>query len=281
MDPIKTFENKVKKTIKDYNLFNKKDKIFVACSGGKDSTTTLYLLKKFGYKVEAVMIDLLMGDWSKRNLNNIKDFCNEHDIKLNIISMREEHGCSVCYLRSGIQDKEKIGNCTICGVVRRWILNKRSRELGAEKLATGHNLDDEAENVLMNILKGKPELFMNLGPKTGVIDDKKFVQRVKPLYFCTNKEVRDYTEKKRFNIEYAPCPCSVGSFRRDVRDLLTELEKKNPQIKQNLVNELLETLPKIRKKYSSTIKLKYCKLCGEPSRNVICKRCKLIKVLAR
>ena len=281
MDPIKAFENKVKKTIKDYDLFSKKDRIFVACSGGKDSTTTLYLLKKFGYNVEAVMIDLVMGEWSEKNLNNIKEFCKEHDIKLNLLSMREEYGCSVCYLRSGIQEKERIGNCTICGVVRRWILNKRSRELGADKLATGHNLDDEAENVMMNIMKGKPELFMNLGPKTGITEDKKFVQRVKPLYFCSNKEVREYTEKKMFNVVYAPCPCSVGAFRRDIRDLLTELEKKNPNIKQNLVNKLIDILPSIRKQYGNGIKLRYCKLCGEPSRNAICKRCSLIKVLAR
>lgn len=281
MDFTKEFENKVKKTIRDHSLFTKKDRLFVACSGGKDSTTALYLAKKFGYNVEAIMIDLKMGDWSERNLSNMKDFCEKHDIKLNLIDIKEEYGCGICYIRSGIQDKIKIGNCTVCGVIRRWLLNKKSRELGATRLLTGHNLDDEAENVLMNLMKGNPELFINLGPKTGIIDDPKFVQRAKPLYFCTNQEIRRYTEEMDWNIVYEPCPCSVGVFRRDIRSMLTELEKKDPQVKQKLVNKLLEILPKIKESYKPNINLQYCKICGEPSRGEICKRCRLIKVMAR
>jgi uncharacterized protein (TIGR00269 family) len=278
---IKQFEKKVRKTIKDHALVDKKEKVFVACSGGKDSTTTLYLLKKFGYNVEAVMIDLKMGDWSDRNLKNMQSFCDKHKIKLNVIDLRKEHGFSICYLRSGIQEQQKIGNCTICGVVRRWILNKKAREMGAKKIATGHNLDDEAENVFMNFMKGTPELMVNLGPKTGIIQDKMFVQRIKPLYFFTNKEIRQYTEAMGWDIVYEPCPCSVGVFRRDVRDQIVKLEKKNPKIRNHLVEKLLEVLPKVQAHYRSSVRLKYCKACGEPSRNDICKRCSLMRIMAK
>ncbi|MBN1544005.1 adenine nucleotide alpha hydrolase family protein [Candidatus Woesearchaeota archaeon] len=283
MQYVKEFEAKVRKTIKEYALCSRNEKIFVACSGGKDSTAALYILKKAGYDVEGMMIDLKMGDWSQRNLGNLKGFCDRNKIKLNIIDIRKEHGSSICFLRSGIQERGRIGNCTICGVVRRWILNKKARELGAAKLVTGHNLDDEAENVMMNLLKGKPELFMNMGPKTGMIEDAGFVQRVKPLYFCTNAEIRKYTEEMGWDREivYEPCPCSVGAFRRDVRAMLSELEKKCPKVKHNLVAKLIGMLPKIKERYGSSSNLKYCRVCGEPSRNDICRRCQLMKVMVR
>ena len=83
---------KVLETIKKYNLLNKKDKILVAASGGKDSTTVLYLLKKFGFKVEALFIDLGIGKFSKINKENIKKFCKNENIKLNIISFKKFFG---------------------------------------------------------------------------------------------------------------------------------------------------------------------------------------------
>ncbi|MFC1741110.1 TIGR00269 family protein [Nanoarchaeota archaeon] len=277
-DIIKDFEKKIRKTIKDHNLLTKKDKVFVACSGGKDSTTALYLLNKLGYNVEALMIDLKMGDWSDRNLNNIRTFCETHKIKLNLIDLRKEHGASICYIRSTIQERDRIGNCTICGVVRRWLLNKKARELGAAKIVTGHNLDDEAENILMNLFKGKPELFANMGPRTGMIEDPKFVPRIKPLYFCTNNEIRKFTEAMKWDIVYEPCPCSVGAFRREVRELLKGLVKKHPKTKENLVKKLSESLPTIQKHFRHTTKIRYCETCGEPSRNQFCKRCQLMSL---
>lgn len=273
-------EGRVGKTIRDHRLFTKKDRILVACSGGKDSTTALYILKKLGYNAEAVMIDLKMGGWSDSNLKNIKDFCKKHRIKLNLIDIREEYGCGICYIRSGIQDKIKIGNCTICGVIRRWLLNRKARELKATKLVTGHNLDDEAETVLMNLFKGNPALFVNMGPKTGVVDDPKFVQRVKPLYFCTNDEVRKYTRAMGWDIVYEPCPCSTGVFRRDIRSWLAKLEKDDPKVKHNIVSKHLELLPRIKDRYRKGSSLRYCRVCGEPCRGEVCKRCRLIKVMA-
>ncbi len=279
MDFSEQFEEKVKNTIKQYQLVSKKDKVIVACSGGKDSTTTLYLLNKFGYDVEALIIDLLIGEYSKRNLENVKKFCEENKIKLHVINIREEFGCSICYIRSGIQTKKKLSNCMICGVIKRWILNKKARELGANKLATGHNLDDEAETILMNLFKGNPELSLGLGLSSGMIDDKKFVQRIRPLLFCTNNEVKEYSKMVGLPVLYEPCPCSVGTFRKGIRKWLVELEKKNTDIKRNIVENFLEVLPIYKERYKSGEKLKYCNFCGEPSRNDICKRCELIKIL--
>ena len=85
---IKEFEKKVKKTIEDYNLFSKKDKIIVACSGGKDSTVALYLLNKIitnrKVSIEAIHVDVGIGNFSKENLKNLKLFCKENKIKFDL-----------------------------------------------------------------------------------------------------------------------------------------------------------------------------------------------------
>ena len=273
------FEKKVKDTIGKYKLVSKRDKVIVACSGGKDSTTTLYLLKKFGYDVEGFIIDLNIGSWSDKNLKNVRKFCEGLGVKLHVVSMREEYGCSICYIRSGVQSKKKLGNCSICGVVKRWLLNKKSREMGATKLATGHNLDDEAETFIMTLFSGKPEIVLSSGPITTGVKADKFVPRVKPLYFCTNDEVRKYSEEKGFPVLYDPCPCSEGTYRRRIRKLIADLEKRCPGIKDNIVKYHLQLIPILRKEKGSYNKLRFCKVCKEPSRNAVCKRCELLKII--
>jgi len=276
---IDEFEKKVKNNIRKYKLLSKKDKILVACSGGKDSTTVLYLLNKFGYDVEAIIIDLLIGKWSEENLKNLKKFCKDYKIKLNIVNIRKEYNYSICYIRSGIQSKKKLSNCMICGVIKRWLLNTKAREFKAKKIVTGHNLDDCAETVIMNMFRGNQKLGLGLGPKSGILNDKKFVPRIKPLYFCTNQEIRKYSELKGFPVLYDPCPCSEGVFRRDVRNFLNELEKTDSQIKENIVENFIKLLPVLKENFKFDEILKYCKICNEPSRNDTCKRCELMQIM--
>jgi len=268
----KQFERKAKKTIQKYNLLKKSDNIIVAISGGKDSMSVLYLLKKFGYKVEALHINLEMGKWSEAHLHNIKEFCSELKAPLHVYSVRKELGRSMCSIKSIVKSKAKLQDCTICGILRRWIINKKARQLGADKLVTGHNLDDASQTVLMNYFKGNLMIGVNEGPKVGIIEDKKFVQRIKPLYFIPEKEVENYSRSMKFPVVYERCPCVVGAYRHKIRQMLDEIESENKNIKENIVKSFLKILPKLRKK-TDFHDLRYCKSCGEPSRNEICKAC--------
>lgn len=277
---IKNFENNVKNTIYKFNLLGNKDKILVAVSGGKDSTTVLYVLNKLGYPVEAITINALIGNYSKHNLENIKTFCKEQHIKLHEISFRKEFGYSLCYIRSVLQSKGiHLKSCTLCGVLKRYLLNKYTRKLKATKLVTGHNLDDVAQSVLMNFFRNQLELSSRLGPITGLIKDKKFVARVKPLYLTTEKDVEIYSKLQNFPVKYGRCPCSSDAYRNSVRNLLNEYEQISPRTKKNIITWYLKVLPKIKDYFYTDESLRYCMKCGEPSKKDVCMACFIIEKL--
>jgi len=192
-------ENKVKQTIKKYKLCNKKEKVLVALSGGKDSTVTAYLLKNLGYKIEGIHLDLRIGDYSETCKNKVIELCKKLEIPLHIYDMKKEMGSGICYLRSAIQSKQvkgKLKNCAICGVIKKWIFNREARKLKASKVATGHNLDDEAQTFLMNIFKGSPKLSANIGPITKNLPDikGKFIPRIKPLFYIAEENIKKYSK---------------------------------------------------------------------------------------
>lgn len=270
---LSNFEKRVGTTIKRYKLLDKKERIAVACSGGKDSTTALYILNKLYKDVEAIAIDEGIKGYRKKTLDDLKRFCKMHGIKLNIYSFKKEFG----FYLDKIKDKKSI--CMQCGVLRRYLLNQKAK--GFDKLATGHNLDDEAQSILMNIYKSNIESLMRLGPISGVARDAKFVPRVKPLYLCTEKECLIYSCLMRFDVGYNECPHAGFSFRANVRDLLNEYEYKNLGSKQRLVENFLLVLPKIKKSYSRKTEIGYCDLCGEPSMAKVCNACSIVKSIKK
>ncbi len=270
------FENKVLKTIKDHDLASKKNKIMVACSGGKDSTTILHILKKYGYNVEAGIVDLKIGKFSEINLENIKKFCKDNKIKLHIFDIRKEIGFSMCYVRSVLNSKSiNLKSCAVCGIIKRYILNKKARELGFDRLVTGHNLDDEAQTFLMNQFKGNIKLSAKLGPRPGLIRDRKFIPRIKPLYFNREKDIEKYSKLNNFPVNYEICPCASTVFRRN---LINTLDKYNFDV-EKMVDYFLDVIPTLNKKYVNELNMIYCKECNEPSAKEICSRCNLIKML--
>jgi len=273
-------EAKIKHTIKEYNLIDKGDKIAVALSGGKDSTTTLYFLKKLGYDVQALMIHLCMGEWSQRHRENMIKFCEKLDVPLTMVNFNEEVGHEICFIKDVLKKKKNLSGSTVCGIMKRYILNKWARKLGVNKIATGHNLDDEVQNVLMNYLKGNIMLGINSTPSTGVdlIGDSNngefhgnfFVQRIKPLYFVPEEEVRKFTLEKKFDISYQQCPCSVDTYRAGTREWMGVLSEEQ---KEKIIRNFLHLVPKLREKNDREIKA--CVKCGEPTSGELCSACSL------
>ena len=273
---IKYFEKKVYKTITKHKMIEYGEKIGVGLSGGKDSVTTLYLLQKFfeekGNKIVAIAIDEGIHGYRGKTLEEAQAFCKEHGIPLTITSYKKEFGFTLDeYLK-----KNNVNPCGVCGVLRRNLLNKAARRLKVDKLATGHNLDDEAQSILMNQIKGNIGLSAKLGPVTGVLMHEKFIPRIKPLYFMTEKETTIYSKMKEFHVSYNECPNFGDNFREVVGHVLNELEARLPGTKQGIINSFLDILPDLRKHYKSK-RIGVCKECGEPAAKNICRVCEMLK----
>ena len=276
----RTIWKKVESTIRKYKLFTKKERILVACSGGKDSTVLAYLLKKLGYKIEAITVNPSIKGSSRENLDNLKYFCRKNMIKLHIISFKQEFGHSLDEIKKILDSNGmNLAYCTICGILKRYLLNKKAKELKADKIATGHNLDDETESVFMNLLRGNIGLMARLGPITGVIKSRGFIPRVKPLYLCNEKEIIAYSKLKKFPVVYERCPYAGSSYREIIRNELIAFEKKHDKTKENVISWFLRILPELKKGVRRNEEMTYCTICGEPSQKTICNACTIISNL--
>ena len=270
---LAAFERKVKQSIQKYKLFTKKERLAVGCSGGKDSTSLVYLLKKFGYTVTALAIDEGIAGYRDATLVSLKKFCKEQQIPLRIYAYEQHFGLS---LDDALLKIPGTTPCRVCGVWRRYLLNKHAASF--DKLVTGHNLDDEAQSIFMNLIKGNTSVSARIGPITGVIKNKKFTPRVKPFYFCTEKEVATYSFLMKFPVDFSECPNAAGRFRAEVRTLLNEFEVQHPGSKQRLIQNFLSRLPELKKHAIKTMRT--CERCHAASSKAICNACAFAEKVA-
>ena len=282
------FEDKVFKTIKKHKLYDKEDKICVAASGGKDSTVALHLTKKYFQKYNfpmenffALLINEGIEQHRDESLRNLEKFCDKEGIKLIIVNMKDNFTTTLDKVAPKLRELGK-KPCTVCGIWRRYLLNKYARENGATKVVTGHNLDDEAQAIMMNFFKANTSLAANLGPISGVGGHDLFVQRVKPLFMCTNEEVEIYSKIKAWTLDYCNCIYSQEGYRSQVKKMLNDFEKKYAGTKQGIIKSYLDILPPLKErqlKNKSRGEIKICQECGEPANKDVCNACKLVEEL--
>lgn len=278
-----SFESKVKKTIRQFKLIEPGDRICVALSGGKDSAVVLFLLNKIARRwkdvdIFALAIDEGIKGYRDRSLIKAKGLCKKLGVDLHVIAFKQEFGRTLDEIVSKKRrEKDKRNACTFCGVLRRFLLNKMSRELGATKLATGHNLDDEIQSIMLNYLKGDMNRLLRLGAKPMVVENPLFVQRIKPLRNVPELESGLYAMINSLPIHLGECPYIEGP-RFDLRDFLNEMEEKYPGIKFTALCAYDRIAPALHKEFANRIKIKRCK-CGELTSRDVCKTCELLSTI--
>jgi len=271
---IQYFERRVKKDIKKQGKTEQNSKISVAVSGGKDSTVALYVIhsifsKRKNVNLVAITVDEGIRGYRDESLKIASRNCKKLGVDHHVVSFKKLVGKTMDEIASL---KDELGECSYCGVFRRLCLNKKSKELGVDKLVTGHNLDDMSQSILMNFVNGDMQKLARLGPHKKV--QPGLVPRMLPLRSIPEKEVALYAILK--NIEYhdAECPYSIRALRGAFRDIIDDLEYKNPGTRHSILNSYDSIRDLLLEKYPPA-ELNECKKCGEPTSQDVCKACLL------
>lgn len=280
------FEASLKQTVfeKLDEYVTKRDKLAVAVSGGKDSTTLLDIVNEWGKtQPVALCIDEGIKGYRDKSLKFLRDFCKERSIELKVVSFKNEMGHTLDQLLK-LRDKKNLDlkACTICGTYRRYLLNKHAREMGATKILFAHNKDDELQTLMMNLATGNINQISIKGELGGIISDPLFVVRFKPLMNVPEKALATYAALNYSNLPEDECPNLQESVRYASRILLNKIEAKKPGAKTNLMEVYTHKILPAVKNFAHDPKRKIieCISCGEPSSNQSCKVCETQTLLS-
>jgi len=277
----------VRATIAEYEMFRHDDKIMMAVSGGKDSVTLLHILAKIEKDFPksslcAVTVDEGIRGYRDEALKFAVKNCRKLGVEHKVTSFKSLFGVKLDEIVERIQksradDSRGMTPCSYCGVLRRRALNVAAREAGADKLATAHNLDDEAQTILLNLLHGDAPRIARVKP---VSADRhgKLVQRVKPLCEVPEKEIAFYAFLRRVEFQTVPCPYASTALRSDIRLSLNRMEEKHAGIKFTLFKSVERIRPALEKMADET-KLRECRFCGELTVGDVCKPCQMLHEL--
>ncbi len=265
---IEEFESRIQQTINEFSLIEPSMRIAVAASGGKDSLTVLSLLQKWYDDVTAICVDEGIRGYREHTIADLKRACAAWGVPLLLTSYKEYTGLTL----DEILKRRRLHPCAVCGTFRRHLLSLASKPF--DVLVTGHNMDDEVQTVLMNLLRGNTGILPRGGPKTGTAKAG-FTQRVKPLYFVTEKEVMTYAYLHGFVTKFTECPNAPRGYRFLVREAFNEYVVRHPLSRERLLKRFLE----LKEHTPHEGRITTCTSCGEPSANETCKACEYLLML--
>jgi uncharacterized protein (TIGR00269 family) len=276
------FERRFSKTIREFQLLKGVSRLGIALSGGKDSSVLAILLKplcdQMRVELIAISVDEGIEGYRGKQLDHARKICAQLGIRHEVRSYKEEFGVAMDDVMSS--EERQGASCSYCGVFRRTTLNAAARELGLDRLALGHNLDDFAQTILMNILRNEPQRLARMsfdgtqGEKT-----ESMIPRIMPFVRTPEREVALYSLLKEMGQPMEDCPYAHEAFRNQVRELLNTLEEKTPGTKVRVLNSFLAMKPHLAGMNDSSgadaKALSSCEQCGEPTSGKVCKACEL------
>lgn len=223
--------SRTRAAVDDYKMIQHGDKIAVGVSGGKDSLMLLKALcelKRFysaEFTVVAITLDMRFenkdGDFSA-----VKEMCDRYGV---------EYVVKPTDLYEIIFNIRKESNpCALCSRMRRGILHDTAKELGCNKIALGHHLDDAAETFMMNLLiESRVGCF---APVTYL--SRRDITMIRPLVYAREREITAAAERLNLPVVESKCPANEHTKREDVKNLLAELSKQYGDVPEKIVGAM-------------------------------------------
>ncbi|KAH9578200.1 Cytoplasmic tRNA 2-thiolation protein 1 [Trypanosoma melophagium] len=273
------FEEEVHATIAAESLFTPGDVVVCGASGGKDSTVLMHLLARlnarhhYGVRLHLLSVDEGIAGYRDESLATVHRNAAHYGLPLEVVSHKQLYGWGMDEVvqRVGLRN-----SCTFCGVLRRHALDRGAAMLGATKIATGHNADDMAETVLMNMLRA--DLPRLARCTSAVTAGEGLVPRVKPLKYAYEKEIVLYAHLQQLDYFTTECTYSKDAFRGEARMLLKELEVLQPRC----ILDTIRSAERLRVKEKESVPENpqgSCIRCGYVTSQKICRACVLLQSL--
>ena len=215
----------IRKAVDNYQMIENGDRIAIGISGGKDSLTLLNglnALRKFypkSFEIQAVTVDL---GFQNLDLTKIRNMCEDMDIPYRVISTE--------IAKIVFQDRKEDNPCSLCAKMRKGALNQAIMELGCNKVAYAHHKDDVIETMLMSLIyEGR---FHTFSPVTHL--DRTNLTVIRPLIYLNEADIIGYVNKNHIPVVKSPCPADGHTKREYVKDLLRDLNRENPGVKNRI-----------------------------------------------
>lgn len=274
----------------------------IGLSGGKDSVVLTHLLHETFEKdprIELVALTIHEGieGYRDASLEACLDLTEDIDIRHEVVAYEDEFDLQMDDVAE--TDPEGMAPCAYCGVFRRDLLSRYAKEFEADKLLTGHNLDDEAQTALMNILEGDvgqiaKHFDASLGSfENGDASDQngkrtrdevdEFIPRAKPLRDIPEKEVALYAHVNDLPAHMTECPHASEAYRGEIQELLLSLEENHPGTRHSIMAGYEELAGITAEHYRDGTgdeqkpEMNECERCGAATTQELCRKCQLVE----
>jgi len=278
------FVAQTQRFIEKYRMFGPDERVLVAVSGGKDSLALWDVLLQLGYQADGLYINLGIGDYSAASREKVEQFAAQRpDAHFIVVDVKVEYGETLPEVARRVR-RGRDKPCSVCGLIKRHVMNRITRDGGYDVLATGHNLDDEVAMLFGNVLHWQTGHIARQAPvleasvarsETG--HSGELARKVKPFCRFYERETAAYTLITGIDYIYDECPYAVGATSLRYKGILNQMEEKSPATKLQFYLGFLRA----RKEgffceRAEEVELDPCSNCGQPtSAPGLCAFCRL------